>query len=385
MADGNMFFNDQPVIALLNADATIIQLVSNCDFTGYSFLYFTNGIDLSTRWEKNKLNIVAVISQTEIMGPLGISLYQVLLNKKITDIPFFIITHYVNDNLLRIALQAGIADVFTYPPAKNDFKTRLHFIITNWKALHKSENNIQQKLYKTPLSKRVFDLVLASLVLIILSPLFVLIILALKLESKEPVFYPSLRVGTGYTVFKIYKFRSMHVNADKQFEELKHLNQYEVNNHEPASANKKVLILCDECTKAGMNCRLTLYADNDLWCEKQYFIVKKAMGNAAFFKLKDDPRISKIGKILRKTSMDELPQLLNVLKGDMSIVGNRPLPLYEAEKLTTDKYSLRFMAPAGITGLWQVKKEAKGKCRRRKDYCLTILTRKIKVLFMIFV
>lgn len=67
-----------------------------------------------------------------------------------------------------------------------------------------------------------------------------------------------------------------------------------------------------------------------------------------------------MGKFIRNTSIDELPQLWNVIIGDMSIVGNRPLPLYEAEKLTSDRYALRFLAPAGITGLWQVEKRGKG-------------------------
>jgi lipopolysaccharide/colanic/teichoic acid biosynthesis glycosyltransferase len=83
-------------------------------------------------------------------------------------------------------------------------------------------------------------------------------------------------------------------------------------------------------------------------------------GDGQFVKIQNDPRITRFGHILRKTSLDEIPQLFNVLKGDLSIVGNRPLPLYEAEMLTTDDYSERFLGPAGITGLWQTLKRGKG-------------------------
>jgi lipopolysaccharide/colanic/teichoic acid biosynthesis glycosyltransferase len=155
--------------------------------------------------------------------------------------------------------------------------------------------------------KRLIDIVFSAIALIILLPLFIVVAIFIKLESKGPVFYKSLRAGRGYKVFTFYKFRTMVANADGMVKDLKHLNEY------------------------------------------------KDYKGSYFFKIKDDPRVTRVGQVLRKTSLDELPQLINVLIGDMSLVGNRPLPLYEASSITVDKSAKRFLAPAGITGLWQVK------------------------------
>jgi len=195
--------------------------------------------------------------------------------------------------------------------------------------------------------KRFIDILASSIGLILLLPLILLVIIAIKLESKGPVFYGAMRAGKGYQLFKLLKFRTMYVDADKQIKSLAHLNLY---GEEPMTQAQEECIN-PECVKM-------VSSEGKLVCEHE--VNKKSNTNAVFFKIKDDPRITRVGRFLRNTSMDEIPQLINVLKGEMSLVGNRPLPLYEAEKLTTDHAALRFMAPAGITGLWQVTKRGKG-------------------------
>ena len=360
MAPNNSSGFDTPsngVIALINASGALTETLEQFDFGQWQLRQFSNGVDLMNKWEKEQIDVRAVIVQGEVMDTFGIAMVQTLRAKSFPDVPFVLIATNVTANILQLALSAGIADVYKQPLNKTHFQRRIAFLIDNWAALHGRTNKQEFKAYKTPLGKRLFDVFFAGLALLMLSPVFLLVILALKLESKGPVFYYSPRVGTGYRVFKFYKFRSMYVNADKKLKDLKHLNQYTAAATTTASTTGD---LCDECRISGTKCQFPLYADNNKWCEKKYLYSKKAQSGSAFIKLKNDPRITKVGKILRNTSIDELPQLWNVIIGDMSIVGNRPLPLYEAEKLTTDKYALRFLAPACITGLWQVEKRGKG-------------------------
>lgn len=197
-------------------------------------------------------------------------------------------------------------------------------------ALYRSATNL-------PIWKRCMDIGIAVIALTTLAPVIILVILAIKCESRGPVFYVSKRVGAGFKVFDFYKFRSMFVDADKRLDVLQKNNQYQSVTHQLQTKPSKVHLIGDDG-----------FLDEALHKEQQ-----KIEEGSTFFKVKRDPRITRVGMFLRNTSIDEIPQLVNVLKGDMSIVGNRPLPLYEAEKLTKDSMIGRFLGPAGLTGLWQ--------------------------------
>ena len=149
--------------------------------------------------------------------------------------------------------------------------------------------------------KRAFDVLVASILLVVLSPLLLLIVLAVRLSSRGPVLFRSVRPGIGQLPFNCLKFRTMHTDAEQLLADVESLNE----------------------------------------------------ASGALFKIRDDPRLTAIGAFLRRFSLDELPQLVNVLRGEMSLVGPRPLPLRDYE-LMQDWHRKRYLVLPGMTGLWQV-------------------------------
>ena len=260
---------------------------------------------------------------------------------------------------LRIQYQkVGIGN--TIPPKADESSFAQ---VTNYISIRRKHQQQEAKLkaekenlrtFHLPLWKRIFDIVFAGCALIILSPLLLLTALAIRIESKGAVIYKSKRVGSNYQVFDFLKFRSMYLNADKRLKELNALNQYNTDEEETVSERDEITF--DELTGSTDEEECLLISDDFIVYEDEFTQKKQKEKENAFVKLEHDPRITRVGRFIRKYSIDELPQLINVLKGDMSIVGNRPLPLYEAELLTNDAYIDRFMAPSGLTGLWQVEK-----------------------------
>lgn len=243
-------------------------------------------------------------------------------------------------------IKNGAHDTFNFDANPDQIIKRFEFLKKHYSHLGNKKKDVLQT-FKLPLWKRTFDILFAGTVLLFLFPIFIVIAIAIRLESKGKVYYTSPRVGTGYRVFGFLKFRSMSNDADKKVDSLMKNNQY--TKSEESEDNGREF---DNLRLDG-----PVLIDDDGFIKEETVKKKKsAKRENAFFKVANDPRITKVGRILRNTSIDELPQFINVLKGDMSIVGNRPLPLYEAELITTDQWAKRFLAPAGITGLWQVTK-----------------------------
>lgn len=313
--------NERKIILFVGLNGKeICEELMSYNYTGLSLPSFTKALF----WLKNQILSksempVAIISDYALPDGNVFSFhYEIRLNKSLGSIPFIVLAKNRSKADKIKALKVGIDDFYVSDLNAKHLHERIQFLCRFKKITANLEpkkilslSNFFPK-FRLKVFKRVFDIMISFFSLVVLSPLFLLIAILIKLESVGPVFYISLRAGTGYKIFHFYKFRTMRINAENELDQVLHLNQY-----------------------------------------------GKPEANTSFVKIgKDDPRVTRFGRVLRRSSLDELPQLINVLLGDMSIVGNRPLPLYEAERLTKDQFAKRFLAPAGITGLWQISKRS---------------------------
>ena len=291
------------------------------------------------------------------------------LKKKNKHIYIILLSKELTAENRSVYQKSGINDTLDSNASITELNKKIQFISDRENMLFDDQQPKYRMLrFKIPLWKRVFDVFFAIFALILTSPIFILTAIAIRLESKGPVIFKSKRVGANYTIFNFLKFRSMYQDAEARLKQVAKEagNQYaEMNKKaaQPAMSSLDMganMMISDDTDMMIADDEVMLVGDDFVISETDYSKEKKEEIENAFVKIENDPRVTKVGRFIRKFSIDELPQLINILKGDMSVVGNRPLPLYEAEKLTIDTSIDRFMAPAGLTGLWQVEERGKG-------------------------
>ncbi len=258
----------------------------------------------------------------------------------------------------------GITDMIDVDEESEAIHSKLKYYMelsTHFRSVEQTNKRVAPYTFTLPWWKRGIDIAVSLCALILLLPLLLVVAALIMLDSKGPIFYRSPRAGTHFHIFGMLKFRTMRVRADQQLKDLAAHNIYAKDSKDLVAEGEvtgDAIFLCAACREKGVVCQRPLFDEYQPVCEKLY--LRENEEAAKFMKFRNDPRITRLGKFLRNSSIDELPQLLNILLGDMSLVGNRPLPLYEAEKLTTNEFAERFTGPAGLTGLWQVQKRAKG-------------------------
>lgn len=291
------------------------------------------------------------------------------LKKKNKHIYIILLTKEFTPENRTVYQKSGINDTLDCNASITELNKKIQFISDRENMLFDDQQAKYRMLrFKIPVWKRIFDVFFALIMLILTSPIFLLTAIAIRLESKGPIIFKSKRVGANYTIFNFLKFRSMYQDAEERLKEVAKEagNQYvemSKKSQQPSIGMADMgadMMISDNTDMMISDDEVMLVGDDFVISETDYSKEKKEEIANAFVKIENDPRVTKVGKFIRKFSIDELPQLFNILKGDMSVVGNRPLPLYEAEKLTIDTSIDRFMAPAGLTGLWQVEERGKG-------------------------
>lgn len=269
------------------------------------------------------------------------------LKNSFENLYLILISEDLEKDMLHKYLSSGINNSISPLISKDKLKDLIDFILIHKDLMTNHDVNIEIEsvdVYKISFFKRLFDVVSSSFLLVLCSPLLAIVAVAIRIESKGPVIYKSKRIGHNCHIFNCFKFRSMRNDADKKLKEYASLNLYKSEKEKELNVYQSDLVYI---------------SDDKVITEEERLEQLENKGNNIFLKLENDPRVTKVGRLIRKYSIDELPQMINILLGDMSIVGNRPLPLYEGDLLTVDESIERFVAPAGLTGLWQVSRDNK--------------------------
>jgi lipopolysaccharide/colanic/teichoic acid biosynthesis glycosyltransferase len=314
--------SDNPLEAVRNGERSYLYIgLNETDFTsfktdfksGFSMENLEKGIQFLNQREDDQKISVIFIDLPFCYTSLHVFLSEKGKIRELANIPVILNIRNLTPEEISFVRKKKMADELV------DFKVEMASIQEKIEFLHLislsiADNQSAIKIEHKPSAvypdtfflKRTLDIFLSILLVIAFSPLFVLIAVAIKLESRGPVFYNSYRAGRGFRIFKLYHFRTMKVGADRMLNSLVKLNKFNNFGHAPV-----------------------------------------------FIAPESDPRVTKVGRFLSKSGLNKLPSLINVLDGNLSFVGKVPLHLYEAASLTNNESADRFVMNSGLSGMWK--------------------------------
>ena len=314
--------SDNPLKAVHSWDRSYLYIgLNETDYTAFTTEFKTGfskdnlekGIQFLNQCKGEQKVSVIFIDLPFCYTSLHVFLSEKQKLKELADVPVILNIRNLTPEEISFVRKKKMADeMVDFKVEMDSINEKIEFLRLISMSIADNQSNI--KIEKKPSSvypdtfflKRTLDIFLSIFLMAVFSPLFILIALAIKLESRGPVFYNSYRAGRGFKIFKLYHFRTMKVGADRMLNSFLKLNKYNNFGHAP-------VILSPE----------------------------------------NDPRITKVGHFLSKSGLNKLPSLINVLNGNLSLVGKDPLHLYEAASLTKNDSADRFVMASGLSGMWK--------------------------------
>jgi len=301
----------------------------------------------------------AIFCEMTVSGGDGLAMHEWVRKRHDLDsICFILLDTVFTQDVYKESVRRHIDDFYLIPlPPLEGLIGRILFLREYRKKLKPVEPELSREIsYSMPFSKRIFDLIVAFGGLVTLSPLLLFVAVAIKLESKGSVLYVTKRIGSGGRIFNYLKFRTMREGADSNSAMARAQKTGAAN----GAPNMEIDFEkpCPRCSqlRPGAKCSTLIHFQHNEICEYWFMVQRHEIAKSRPINIKNEnnPYITKVGKFIRQTGIEKLPQLINVLNGNMSIVGNRPLQLFEAERFSMGDMARRFLAPAGMTGLYQI-------------------------------
>jgi lipopolysaccharide/colanic/teichoic acid biosynthesis glycosyltransferase len=361
-------------IIYIGCDPTTKKKLSEFPPTNHSYFLVPSVEEAIPKFSSENINPKLIIYDENSVTTIEVAKQKLQENSGTSKVPFIALVNSITLEKKHLLKSSGITDIIKKPLDKDKHELLINSLLKlNLNVKTSCEHKRKIAFRKTTYGKRAIDVSLSSTCLILTSPVFLLVSLLIKIESKGSIITKSKKVGSGYRIFTSYNF-----SCEKKVTKTSLVSNFKTSS---SGLTKEIHQIEKEAFSNNKN--PLLFGDEKSINESTHLLNNTSLHKTQLFDGCPEITLTKIGSILRKTKIEKLPQLINVFLGDLSIIGNLPLSVNDAEKRTTDEWTERFLAPAGLTNLRKIHKSNSSKNYHQKahkqmdnEYARTFSTRK---------